>query len=74
MLKLLLLFLLTFNLYPVFSEENNSECDECKKRKSELCSEECLLVDERKAECIASCIGEYCQHKCELGKQEDKAK
>lgn len=74
MLKLLLLFLLTFNVYPVFSEENKAECEECKSRKSELCSEECLLVDERKAECIASCIREYCQHKCELNSQEQKDK
>lgn len=64
MFKLLLLFVLTFNVSLAVSEENRAECAQCEERKSEMCTEECLLVGERKQECIEACTKEYCKHKC----------
>ena len=64
-LTLLVLFLVIPT--SAISEEEN-QCAECKDRKSEMCSEECTLVEDKKLECIEHCIKEYCAHKCEREK------
>ena len=41
------------------------KCRECVVRKTNLCSEECLLVkNEKNLECQKDCCYDYCKHQC----------
>lgn len=62
--NILVIFFIILYSGNLFASEDG-ECDECAKRKEELCKEECLLVlEEKKVECFELCIKEYCSHKC----------
>ncbi|HMO18958.1 MAG TPA: hypothetical protein PKA63_12915 [Oligoflexia bacterium] len=44
----------------------SDDCIKCKKRKRQMCEEECALVrdEENLKQCYHDCTNEYCVHKC----------